>query len=79
MNPHNSIVALSPPGIKNRRWKCRYCGEEGSCDDLMGPEQKNPCSHVYPPCKFCGQTPTCAANCTGIAAALSSPDVRVIS
>jgi len=76
LNPHNHIIALDPPGVPNRRWECRYCTEIGSCDDLVGPAQKNACTHVYPACPHCGQTPECAADCT--AAALGSPNVRVI-
>jgi hypothetical protein len=83
VNPHNHIVAIDPPDPgpgtgKTRRWKCKMCGEVGLCDDLMGPDQRNPCAYVYPPCKYCGQTPTCAPDCYGILAALSSPNVRVI-
>ena len=78
MNPHNRIVALDPPGTENRTWRCHYCGEIGSHDDLAGPEQKNPCSYVYPSCFSCGQTPTCAPDCVGIAKALKSNGVRVV-
>ena len=78
LNPHNHIIAIDPPGM-NRRWECRLCNEIGSCDDLVGPAQKNACTHVYPPCPWCGQTPECAADCAGIAAALKTPEVKVIS
>lgn len=65
MNPHNHIIAIDRPGIKNRRWKCKMCNEVGLCDDLVGPKQKNDCGY--------------AADCSGVLAALSSPNVRVIS
>jgi hypothetical protein len=78
LNPHNHIVAIDPPGTTNRRWECQYCQEMGSCDDLTGQTQKNACTYVYPACPHCGQTPECAADCAGIAAALGSPNVRVI-
>lgn len=82
MNPHNHTVALDPPDLtgtgKLRRWQCQMCGEIGLLDDLMGRDQKKPCAYIYPPCESCGQTPTCAPDCRGILAALSSPNVRVI-
>ena len=77
MNPHNSIKALDHPiAWPNRRWQCRMCGEIGRLDDLAGSAQINPCGYVYPPCEWCGQTPTCAADCKGIAQALATPGVR---
>ena len=78
MNPHNHIIALDPPGRSNRRWRCRYCGEIGLCDDLIGPKQKKDCSYVYPPCEYCNCTPTCAADCPLIAALLDQPNVRTV-
>lgn len=77
MNPHNWITALDPPLAVERRWRCEHCGEAGSFDDLMGPDQKNPCPFVYPPCASCGQTPECSPDCKGVAEALASPGVRV--
>jgi hypothetical protein len=77
MNPHNDCRTASPPG-KNRVWRCVMCGDEGPLDDLMGPGQKRPCGYVYPPCKGCGQTPTCAVDCPLIARALADPNVHVI-
>ena len=78
MNPHNHIIAIDRSGTETRKWRCKMCGEDGTCDDLVGPKQKNDCGYTYPPCESCGQTPECAADCAGIAAALSSPKVRVI-
>lgn len=69
MNPHNWMEALDPPGRSNRRWRCHYCRAEGTVDDLLAVA----CTHVYPPCESCGQTPTCAADCAGISEALSAP------
>lgn len=73
-NPHCHLIALSPPGLENRRWRCRYCGEEGlGTDDLWGPGQKNSCRYEYPPCTRCGQTPLCVISCLGMREALSPP------
>ncbi len=72
MNPHNSLVALDPPRRHPaRRWKCHYCGVEG----LLETVRAIACTYVYPPCEHCGETPTCAADCPGIAAALSDGGV----
>jgi hypothetical protein len=68
MNPHNCLVAVDPPGTRNRLWKCAHCGATGLFDQLW----VSSCSHVYPPCSWCGQTPTCAPDCVGVAAALAA-------
>jgi len=75
-NPHNWMSALDPPreDYKSRRWQCQYCKAIGTLEELRAAE----CSHVYPPCKTCGQTPECAPDCKGVLAALSQPGVRVI-
>lgn len=67
MNPHNWMSALDPAGTKNRRWQCQYCKDVGRLAELESRE----CSYVYPPCRWCGETPTCAKDCKGIAQALS--------
>lgn len=74
-NPHNHLTALDPPRESPpRRWRCRYCGAEGLMDDLLAIA----CTHVYPPCSYCGQTPECASDCRGIAEALSMPGIQLI-
>ena len=80
MNPHNSCIALTPPGQPNRVWQCRFCGAEGQFDEMMGPAQSIECSYVYPPCTTCGQTPTCAQDCAAVLGALANtpPGVVVI-
>ncbi len=74
-NPHNCLMALSPPGEENRRWYCKYCGAEGLYEEL----QAAGCSYTYPPCKYCGQTPECALDCPGMMELLSGPDVHFVS
>jgi len=82
MNPHNVLQKVCDhPGANCRlfaphsaRWRCYYCGKEGTLSEVNEIE----CGHVYPPCKSCGETPTCAADCDGVWAALGSPGVRVI-
>lgn len=75
-NPHMSIRPLDPPrDYPPREWQCSYCGARGTpAQALMDTE----CTHVYPPCKTCGQTPECASNCGAVLDALSAPGVRVI-
>lgn len=67
------LNAVSPPGAANRSWRCRYCGAAGTWEELA----EKPCTHVYPPCKTCGQTPECAADCPAVLEALGRPDVHV--
>jgi hypothetical protein len=71
LNPHNSLLAIDPPGTQNRRWRCQYCGVEGFYENL----RTVACTYVYPPCDHCGETPECAPDCKGIAAALSDGGV----
>lgn len=75
-NPHNSLVALDPPrSHPPRRWRCSYCGIEGLYDEVEAVE----CTYEYPPCEYCGQTPTCAPDCEGIALALTgelTPEIK---
>jgi len=77
LNPHNSLVALDPPRKHPpRRWRCSYCGIEGTLEEVNAVE----CSYEYPPCEYCGQTPECAIDCPGISMALSgelTPEVDV--
>lgn len=81
LNPHCWITSLDPPrfgtrpsGEPERRWKCNYCPAEGTMDELS----RVACTHVYPPCEYCGQTPECARDCDGIARALGGDDVHVV-
>lgn len=62
MNPHKWIEVLSEPGTENPKWQCVYCRAFDTYDKLHAIE----CSYVYPPCRFCGETPTCAPFCSGI-------------
>ncbi len=71
LNPHNWLSRLGKPPLD--RWECRYCHAIGTYDELRAVA----CAYEYPPCPHCGQTPECALDCPGIAAALSSPDVHV--
>lgn len=75
LNPHMWMTAVDPPGRPDRRWKCQYCGDEGTLKEL----RSRACSYEYPPCEHCGQTPECAIDCPGIQKALSHPGVHVIS
>lgn len=73
-NPHNWLVALDPPReTPPRRWRCHYCRIEGLYDEVVAVA----CTHVYPPCNACGQTPICSLTCAGIAAALSDSGVHI--
>lgn len=73
-NPHNLLVAIDPPRADPpRRWRCHWCHMEGLFDDL----QAVACTFVYPPCDYCGQAPTCARDCPGVAAALAGDDVYI--
>lgn len=70
-NPHNWLVALDPPREHPpRRWRCGYCGVVGVMDVILAIE----CTHTYPPCNACGQTPECAKDCPLIAGLLSADD-----
>ncbi len=73
MNPHNYLKAIDPPGTDNRRWECQYCHQVAPFEEL----RKIECTYVYPPCKHCGQTPECAADCPGIMGILKSPAVHL--
>lgn len=71
-NPHNWLTKLN---AKHGIWFCNYCGLVGTYDELENAE----CDYVYPPCDYCGETPLCAPNCTGVISAMAGPDVEVIS
>lgn len=74
-NPHVWLSAIDPPReAPPRRWRCRYCGLTGTYDEVRAVA----CSHVYPPCKTCGQAPECAPNCLGVLDALGLPGVVVL-
>ncbi len=73
LNPHQYLKRVGQPPTD--RWCCQYCGAEGAYAALL----KIACSHVYEPCKHCGQTPYCAEDCAGIMAALSDPSVHVVA
>lgn len=66
--PHQCAAPLG-----NDRWRCDYCGKE----ELQGIIDQTDCTHVYDPCKDCGEHPFCAKDCSGIAAILSDPDIYV--
>jgi hypothetical protein len=73
---HLSLVALDPPRKHPpRRWRCTRCGEEGLYDEVHA----TACHAPMPdPCVHCGQTPICARDCGGVAAALAKPGVVVV-
>ena len=73
LNPHMSLRPVDPPG-ENRRWRCTYCGDVGLLDEL----RSRACTYVYPPCRYCGQTPECALDCPGIVAAFSAKGAKVV-
>lgn len=74
-NPHMLLRPIDPPrDHPPRHWCCDYCGAIGLFDDI----RKTECSHVYPPCEVCGQTPECAKDCAGVLAVLGAPSVHVI-
>jgi len=75
LNPHCDMIAIDPPrDHPPRRWRCFYCKAEGLFEEL----QAIACTHVYPPCEFCGQTPICAPDCAGCLALLGAPGVYVV-
>ena len=77
INPHNWVSRIDRD-TRNRSkgllWLCRYCSVLGTLEEL----DKLPCSFEYPPCDYCGDTPTCTRDCKGMAAVLSMPGVVVI-
>jgi hypothetical protein len=75
LNPHNWLHKTCHPeghcdGKHDPTWRCHYCGDEGTAAEL----ESRACSHEYPPCSYCGQTPTCAQDCGGVAQALAGYD-----
>lgn len=71
-NPHMRMTALDPPrAYPPRRWLCLYCGMAGLFDQLRG----TACTHLYPPCAACGQTPECAPDCRAVLEALAGARV----
>ena len=72
MNPHNMLVRVGETPVD--RWRCHYCEATGTYEELRAVA----CTHVYPPCSYCGQTPECASDCPGIAMALATPGVLVV-
>ena len=82
LNPHNRLIRIGEPPpwplplppAGTVRWRCAYCGLEGTWEEL----HTVACSYVYPPCPSCGQTPECAPDCRGIAEALSDSRVHII-
>ncbi len=71
-NPHNLVSRQGKAPLDH--WKCDFCEVEGTFTEVHAKE----CTHEYEVCKYCGGAPTCDINCTGIAMALSHPDVYVI-
>ena len=64
-NPHMILDNLG-----DDVWQCQRCEWRGSFNS-----QRNDCTHIMPPCKYCGLTPICSATCIGIMQLLASPDV----
>jgi hypothetical protein len=74
MNPHNRLVALDTKLNAATKWRCTYCGFEGTYDECL----ESPCMHVYPPCDYCGQTPECAEDCSRIQAIVNDENIRFV-
>lgn len=55
LNPHNSVSRLNP-----ELWQCDYCGIVASTMEEIDLLE---CTHVYPECATCKQTPLCAPKC----------------
>jgi len=72
-NPHGLLIRTNPIDQRGQ-YRCEYCDARGTIEELCVFD----CTHIYPPCDHCGQTPVCAPDCAGIAAALSAPGVHVI-
>lgn len=68
---HGLLDRINPKGQKGV-WRCRYCGDEGTIEQLEGT-----CTYDYPACQWCGQTPECAEDCVGIRLAFSDPDIHI--
>lgn len=73
-NPHNAIRKIGTRGPRTFIWQCHYCSATGTMAEL----DKVACSYVYPPCSYCGCTPICAADCSGIWQALGDPKVYLV-
>ena len=67
MNPHNWMTRIDAT-----IWQCQYCEVSGILEMLGNTE----CSHAYPPCSRCGQTPTCAPDCIDLADLLLDEPLR---
>jgi len=59
ITPHNYIIRQGSPPLDD--WKCRYCDYQGTYDEL----EVVACTYEYPPCSYCGETPTCTPECVG--------------
>jgi hypothetical protein len=70
--PHQHLSRID--GTIQSDWRCVYCGQTGTYDGLLGTD----CTHDYPPCASCGQTPFCAQDCAGMAEILASPEIHKI-
>lgn len=71
MNPHNWLSRLGKPPLDF--WQCQYCNEKGTFEQL----QKIECSFIYSPCEYCGETPECAIDCSGILEILNSQGIYI--
>ena len=78
MTPHNMLThSKDENGKFIDHWICEYCKQDGTYDEVHSKE----CTHVYPPCDSCGQTPECAIDCSGVLGALQgaidNPNINV--
>ena len=83
-NPHCSLThGKDGDGKFIDHWTCTYCKQEGTFDQMNEREASDEgiefkeCTHVYPPCTYCEQTPICAPDCSGVAQALGAEGVYV--
>ncbi len=58
--------------------QCDYCGEVMRSDDNWVYFEEIGCTERKGTCEWCGESPLCAPDCTGILMALSGEDVHVI-
>ena len=76
--PHMIMI----PEPENKGWRCDYCKfliPWGEPDDYgcVSTESLIGCTERKAPCKWCGEQPLCAPDCTGMRLLLSDPKVYV--
>ena len=58
----------------NGIWKCLYCGKTGTFKEVYATGR----TERPKTCIWCGESPLCAPDCTGMQLLLGRPDVYVI-